>query len=89
MNLKNVVGHGSSAIVYLADYKPSHEVLCIKQIDLDQFERNQIDELRREIQVMSLCRHTNVLPIKASFVHGSKLWIVMPFLASGNFDYYY
>jgi serine/threonine protein kinase len=82
--LKNAIGYGSSAVVYLANYKPLNEVLCIKQFDLDQFERNQIDELRREIQVMSLCRHANVLPIKASFVHSSKLWIVMPFLSAGK-----
>jgi serine/threonine protein kinase len=82
--LRNTIGCGSSAVVYLANYKLLKEQLCIKQIDLDRFERNQIDELRREIQVMSLCRHTNVLPIKASFVHDAKLWIVMPFLAAGK-----
>ena len=44
------IGYGSSAIVYLAAYKPLHVDVCIKQIDLDQFERNQIDELRKEIR---------------------------------------
>ncbi|KGG51364.1 hypothetical protein DI09_37p10 [Mitosporidium daphniae] len=53
-------------------------------IDLDRFERNQIDELRKEIQVMSLCRHPNLLPILTTFVHKTKLWIVTPFLSGGS-----
>lgn len=53
-------------------------------IDLDHFERNQIDELRREIQVMTLCKHLNLLKILASFVHKSKLWIITPYLSGGS-----
>ncbi len=53
-------------------------------IDLDMFERNQIDELRREIQIMSLSKHPNLLPVYGSFVTGSKLYIVAPFLAAGS-----
>ena len=48
------------------------------------FERNQIDELRREIQIMSLSKHPNLLPIYSSFVNGSRLYIVTPFLSSGS-----
>lgn len=40
------LGHGSSATVYLATYKNGKKLVSIKVIDLDMFERNQIDELR-------------------------------------------
>ena len=53
-------------------------------IDLDRFERNQIDELHKEIQVMRLCRHPNLLPVYASFVVQNKLWIVTPYLKGGS-----
>ena len=33
-------------MVHLAVYKPLHEKIAVKQIDLDMFDRNQIDELR-------------------------------------------
>ncbi|KAJ3059599.1 hypothetical protein HK102_009915, partial [Quaeritorhiza haematococci] len=79
-----VIGYGSSAVVYIAKYKPAGKNVGIKMIDLDMFERNQIDELRREIQIMSLSRHPNLLPVYGSFVNGSKLYIVTPFLASGS-----
>ncbi|KND03943.1 STE/STE20/FRAY protein kinase [Spizellomyces punctatus DAOM BR117] len=78
------IGYGSSAVVYIARYKPTNKAVGIKMIDLDMFERNQIDELRREIQIMSLSKHPNLLPVFGSFVHGSKLYIVTPFLSAGS-----
>ncbi|KAJ3028062.1 hypothetical protein HDV00_010684 [Rhizophlyctis rosea] len=87
------IGYGSSAIVYLAKYKPFKKTVSIKMIDLDLFERNQIDELRvrvekiverREIQIMSLSKHPHLLPVHGSFVYGSKLYIVTPFLYAGS-----
>ena len=33
---------------------------------------------------MTLCKHPNILPIRASFVQGSKLWIVAPFVSAGS-----
>lgn len=78
------IGYGSSAIVNMATYLPNGKAVAIKIIDLDRFERNQIDTLRREIQVMTLCRHVNLLSILTSFVHESQLWIVTPFLGGGS-----
>lgn len=78
------IGYGSSAVVYIADYKPLNTKVAIKMIDLDMFERNQIDELRREIQIMSLSRHPNLLPVYGSFVNESKLYIVTPYLSAGS-----
>ena len=51
---------------------------------MDKFERNQIDELRRELQTMFLSKHPNLLPVYGSFVSGSKLYIVTPFLSGGS-----
>jgi len=80
----NPIGYGSSAVVYIAKYKPLNKNVAIKMIDLDMFERNQIDELRREIQIMNLCRHPNLLTVFGSFVNGSKLYIVTPYLSAGS-----
>lgn len=44
-----IIGYGSSAIVYEAMYKPLKKKVAVKMIDLDMFERNQIDELRVKI----------------------------------------
>ena len=43
---KYYIGYGASAIVYGAIYKPLNKKVAVKIIDLDFFERNQIDEVR-------------------------------------------
>lgn len=72
--------------MYNAYYKPLNKRVAIKVIDLDMFERNQIDELRRETQVMALCKHPNVLRVNGAFVTDSKLYIVTPYLSAGKID---
>ncbi|CAO3676993.1 unnamed protein product [Rhizopus stolonifer] len=79
------IGYGSSAMVYSAIHKPQHKKVAIKVIDLDRFERNQIDELRRETALMALSKHPNILQVHGSFVHGPKLYIVTPYMSVGNF----
>ncbi|KAI9302766.1 kinase-like domain-containing protein [Cunninghamella echinulata] len=83
-DIKGTIGYGSSAIVYSAIYIPQQLKVALKMIDLDMFERNQIDELRRETALMALSKHENILPVYSSFVSGSKLAIVTPFLAGGS-----
>ncbi|KAF9988041.1 hypothetical protein BGZ65_012996 [Modicella reniformis] len=83
-DIRQPVGYGSSAVVYNAYYKPLNKKVAIKVIDLDMFERNQIDELRRETQVMALCKHPNVLRVNGAFVKDSKLYIVTPYLSAGS-----
>ncbi|CEG70591.1 Putative STE/STE20/FRAY protein kinase [Rhizopus microsporus] len=58
--------------------------VAIKMINLDLFERNQIDELRRETALMALCKHPNLLKVYGSFVNGSKLYIATPYLSGGS-----
>ncbi|RGB32500.1 kinase-like domain-containing protein, partial [Rhizophagus diaphanus] len=78
------IGYGASAIVYGAVYKPLNKKVAVKMIDLDFFERNQIDEVRRETQLMSLSKHANVLRVYGSFVNESKLFIVTPYMSAGS-----
>ncbi|KAG0162772.1 hypothetical protein DFQ30_001319 [Apophysomyces sp. BC1015] len=46
---KGIIGCGSSAVVHSAIYLPLNKRVAVKVIDLDMFERNQIDELRTQI----------------------------------------
>ncbi|EIE90123.1 hypothetical protein RO3G_14834 [Rhizopus delemar RA 99-880] len=50
-------------------------------IDFELFERNQIDEVRRETALMALCKHPNILKVYGSFMNGSKLYIATPYLS--------
>jgi hypothetical protein len=77
------IGVGAFATVYEAIVKETREHVAIKVIDLEQFSTNW-DEIRREIMIMSLVHHPNVVRILASFVEGQDLWIVMPLLEAGS-----
>ncbi|KAI9188653.1 hypothetical protein H9P43_000074 [Blastocladiella emersonii ATCC 22665] len=81
--LGETIGIGASAHVVAATYLPTQRQLAVKVVDLDRFERCQIEELRKEIQVMSLCRHPHLLPIYRSFVTDNHLHIVTPLRTAG------
>ncbi|KAI8343645.1 kinase-like domain-containing protein [Chlamydoabsidia padenii] len=83
-DLGGIIGYGSSAVVYGAFDTVQNIHVAIKMIDLDLFERNQIDELRRETALMVLSKHENILSVYSSFVTGSKLCIVTPYLGGGS-----
>jgi hypothetical protein len=44
--LEKEIGRGACASVWLAKYLPSNKKVALKIIDIDSFERNQIDEVR-------------------------------------------
>uniref|UniRef100_M4F2I3 Protein kinase domain-containing protein n=1 Tax=Brassica campestris TaxID=3711 RepID=M4F2I3_BRACM len=81
--LMEEVGNGASAVVHLAIYLPTKEVIAIKCLDLDRCNTN-LDDIRREAQTMSLIDHPNVIKSYCSFAVEHKLWVVMPFMAQGS-----
>ncbi|XP_062200585.1 uncharacterized protein LOC133903294 [Phragmites australis] len=77
------VGYGAHAVVYRAVFVPRNDVVAVKCLDLDQL-NNNIDEIQREAQIMSLIDHPNVIRAYCSFVVEHSLWVVMPFMTEGS-----
>ncbi|KAL6641319.1 hypothetical protein ACP70R_019500 [Stipagrostis hirtigluma subsp. patula] len=77
------VGYGAHAVVYRAVFLPRNEVVAVKCLDLDQL-NNNIDEIQREAQIMSLIDHPNVIRAYCSFVVEHSLWVIMPFMTEGS-----
>ena len=53
------------------------------QIDLEASE-DDIEEIQKEISVLSTCASPFVTRYKTSFLRGHKLWIVMEYLGGGS-----
>ncbi|KAI7891052.1 kinase-like domain-containing protein [Mucor mucedo] len=80
------IGSGATASVYSALYKPTNSVIAIKTVNLEEvgLDDARLEALRKEIQIMTLSRHVNLLEVYQSFVHCSKLYIVTPVMSAGS-----
>ncbi|KAL7625051.1 hypothetical protein AAE478_004265 [Parahypoxylon ruwenzoriense] len=77
------LGRGSFGVVYKGIEKATGEVVAIKHIDLESTE-DDIQDIQAEISVLSTCASSYVTQYKASFLRGTKLWIVMEYLGGGS-----
>ncbi|KAK5134793.1 hypothetical protein LTR08_006168 [Meristemomyces frigidus] len=77
------LGSGSFGIVYRALEKSTGDNVAIKHIDLEGSD-DDIREIQQEISLLATCSSEYVTRYKASFVKGTKLWIVMEYLGGGS-----
>jgi len=85
--LENPIGYGAFGVVYSAitlSGPHQNKRVAIKTIDLEQFPDQNIEELRKEIQIMRLCSHPNVISYHVCFISGKYFWMVMPLLEGGS-----
>jgi serine/threonine protein kinase len=58
--------------------------VALKIIDLDKFDDFNIDELKKEINIMSQYSHHNLISSYTSFIDHSELCIAMPLIDAGS-----
>ncbi len=77
------IGRGSFGDVFRGVEKASRAEVAIKIIDLEDAD-DEIEEIEKEIRVMTSCSCPQLTTYVASYIFGSRLWIVMEYLAGGS-----
>jgi hypothetical protein len=77
------VGKGAYGDVYRATHIATREPMAIKIIDLE-YSEDDIEEVRKEISIMSELQSKYLTRLHESFAEGCKLYIVMEFLDGGS-----
>lgn len=76
------IGKGGFGVVYRGLDRVTKEPVAIKQIDLESTE--SLDDLQREIRILSQCQLDQITSYHGCFVKGYKLWIIMEYLDGGS-----
>ncbi|PPD90743.1 hypothetical protein GOBAR_DD12320 [Gossypium barbadense] len=94
-----LIGRGSFGDVYKAFDKELKKEVAIKVIDLEEsdwileagfgnmelgIEEDEIEDIQKEISVLSQCRCPYITEYYGSYLHQTKLWIIMEYMAGGS-----
>ncbi|XP_074572625.1 uncharacterized protein LOC141829105 [Curcuma longa] len=78
-----LIGRGSFGDVFKGFDTELNKEVAIKVIDLEEAE-DDIEDIQKEITVLSQCRSPYITDYYGSHLHQTKLWIVMEYMAGGS-----
>ncbi|CAG8570744.1 15582_t:CDS:10, partial [Acaulospora colombiana] len=83
---QELVGRGAYGAVYKGINNETNQVVAIKVLNLDAGE-DDVGDIVKEINLLSQLKHCdsqNITRYYGSFLHGTKLWIIMEYAAGGS-----
>lgn len=78
-----LIGKGSFGDVFKGIDKELNKEVAIKVIDLEEAE-DEVEDIQKEISVLSQCRSPYITEYYGSYLHQTKLYIVMEYMAGGS-----
>ena len=81
---KNTIGKGAYGKVKLASKIDSEEVFAIKIISKEPLDPRSETRLRREITILKILSHENIVKLKDIFETPKKLYIITEYVQGGS-----
>lgn len=78
------LGDGSFSRVYKAEHKPSGRLAAAKICELKN--EDELQDLNVEIDILSACRHPNIVELIEAYYYESRLWMLIEFCEGGAVD---
>ena len=86
--IKDVLGKGKFGTVVSAIHKSTQSLVAIKRIGKKSMSDQDLELVRREIEIMKVCQHPNLIRLLDIFENESEIFLVMDLLSGGDlFDY--
>lgn len=86
--LLKTIGKGNFARVMLARHMPTNSEVAIKIIDKTQLNPNSLEKLFREVSIMKLLNHPNIVKLYEVIETEKTLYLVMEYISNGEvFEY--
>ncbi|XP_077985646.1 serine/threonine-protein kinase SIK2-like isoform X2 [Glandiceps talaboti] len=87
-DIERTIGKGNFAVVKLARHRITKSEVAIKIIDKSQLDETNLKKVYREVQIMKLLNHPNIVKLYQVMETKSMLYLVTEYASSGEmFDY--
>lgn len=86
--LKENLGKGKYGLVKKGIHKKSGKIVAIKIVKKKELSLKDVELLKREIEVLKLCQHPNIIRFYDVFENHDYIYIVMEYLEGGDFFSY-
>lgn len=83
-NLVGELGDGSFSRVYKAEHKPTGRLAAAKICELKS--EDELQDLNVEIDILTACRHPNIVELIEAYYYESRLWMLIEFCEGGAVD---
>eukprot|EP00052_Salpingoeca_macrocollata_P014150 m.110632 g.110632 ORF g.110632 m.110632 type:complete len:878 (+) comp19198_c1_seq2:156-2789(+) len=78
------LGEGSFGMVHKVEHRETKQLAAAKIIPVKYDE--EIEDFVVEVDILTICKHANIIQLQGAYFHKEKLWVIMELCAGGALD---
>jgi len=82
------LGQGAYGAVKLGVNKETKSKVAIKIVEKNKLKKGELDLVKKEIDILSLCKHPNIVIFYETFENSEYIFIVTEYIKGGNLKYF-